>query len=350
MAMKSKQENIMGQRLKKQGAALIIALWVLIFLSLLISSFAFDMHIEAGISSHYRKRLKADYLARAGIEWAKAVLARSANVNENEELEESANEALFVSALLLSKGVGVRGVQQELGEGRFSVDILPEQGRRNVHKLSDADWREVFKQSNVPEDDNLHDKLIDCFLDWTDNDGDDLKHTYGAESNDSFYRERDYECKNAPLDTVSELGFIKEFTPEILYGGLYNEDSEDRMLGIARLLTTWGENRVNVNTASREVLLTLSDSTEWEWMVDEVLILRKGEDEEAGTRDDGIEADQLPQSAIPEVAGKLTIADRQYLRVISVGEVHNVRKGIGCVFKLGGKKATPIFWNEGALP
>ena len=44
----------------------VVALWVLIILSLLIGAFAFDMHIEAGITSFYRKRLRSQYLATRG--------------------------------------------------------------------------------------------------------------------------------------------------------------------------------------------------------------------------------------------------------------------------------------------
>ena len=37
---------------RRAGSALIVALWVLLILTLMIGTFAFNMHIEAGITSH----------------------------------------------------------------------------------------------------------------------------------------------------------------------------------------------------------------------------------------------------------------------------------------------------------
>ena len=103
---------------------------------------------------------------------------------------------------------------------------LPEQGRRNVNTLTDEDWEEILDQAGVPQE--MWAELIDCFHDWTDED--DEHHLNGAESDDSFYEERGYKCKNAPLDTVDELLLIKGFTPAIVYGG----PPEDRARTVQR--------------------------------------------------------------------------------------------------------------------
>ena len=80
----------------------------------------------------------------------------------------------------------------------------------------------------------------------------------GAESDHSFYQERGYDCKNAPLDTVDELALIKKFLTRSRFSAGNHQTMRDLTYpGLAQWLTVWGDGRVNINTASREVLLTL---------------------------------------------------------------------------------------------
>jgi general secretion pathway protein K len=329
------------------GSALIVALWSLIILGLLISAFAFDMHVEAGVTSFYRKRLKAQYLARAGVEYAKLMLDKSFKV-KSETGAEDEDPDVYIQALNLQKGMGVSGLSRELGDGRFLLDILPEQGRRNVNTLSDEDWEEMLDQANVSQED--WPDLIDCFQDFTDP-GDEHQ-LNGAESDDAFYEERGYECKNAPLDTVDELLLIKGFTPALVYGGPSDVEGEEPFIGIAKWLTTWGDGKVNVNTATKEVLLTIPGLEEYD--VDDIINGRSGLDEEMGTKDDGYDSVDEVLAMIglnnPDVAGRLTTTERTYCRVISKGEVSNVRSGIWCVLQVSEQGVVPLFWREEDMP
>lgn len=326
----------------KKGAALIVALWVLIILSLLIGSFAFDMHIEAGITSYYRKRLKAQYLARGGVEYAKLLLQKSFKPSAFEGATEE-EEAVRVQSINLSKGISVSGVSRELGAGKFTVDIVPEPGRRNINTLTDDDWDEIFDQGKIPESE--WPTLRDCVYDWIDES--DEHRLHGAESDDTFYTERGYEVKNAPMDSVDELLLIKGFTPEMVYGGKPMRKGDDPMPGIAHLLTVWGEGRVNVNTASREVLMTLPNVEPW--MVDAILERRLGEDGEANTKDDGFESvdEAIKYSGLPgELAGRISVSDRKYVRISSIGEVQQVRSGVWCIYEVGDSTMRPVYWRE----
>jgi general secretion pathway protein K len=184
--------------------------------------------------------------------------------------------------------------------------------------------------------------LIDCFSDWVDDDGGlNAKRLNGAESDDPFYQERGYECKNGPLDTVDELLLIKGFTEAVVYGGKPEDEDLDPYTGIARYLTVWSDGRVNVNTASREVLLTLPGVDEW--MVDEIIECRKGFDQEMGTRDDGCE----DLGILPEDVQKKVCTDcAEYVRVVSIGEVGNVKSGIWAIMQVKNSELIPVFWRE----
>ena len=75
-------------RQPQRGSALIVALWVVLVLSLLIGGMAYEMHIEAGITSYARKRLKAQVAARGGVEYAKFLLSKSFEASAFEESDE----------------------------------------------------------------------------------------------------------------------------------------------------------------------------------------------------------------------------------------------------------------------
>ena len=332
---------------RQAGAALIVALWTVLILSLLISGLAYEMHVEAGITSHARKRMKAQVAARGGVEYAKFLLAKSFESNAFEEGEEE-KEDLRILAKNLGRGIGVAGATVAMGESKAAVDILPEAGRRNVNKLADEDWEELLDQAGVPEE--KWPELIDCFMDWTDP-GDEHR-LNGAEEDDAYYKAQGYKPKNAPLDTVDELLLIKGFTPAIVYGGPPPDPKSEPLRGIAHLLTTFGDGKVNVNTASREVLLTLTAANGKmmdDWVVDDILKYRLGDDGIPNTKDDGFDSvqDAIGKTGMDaSLADKISVSDRQFVRVVSIGENGGVESGTWAVFEVGEKKVTPIYWRE----
>lgn len=290
----------------KRGSALVIVLWVIALLSVLIGGFAYEMHIEAKIVSYVRKKLKAEYLAKAGIEYAQALLSHSSEVKGKTDTEEMRGKYWYASAKRLRQGYAVMGLTEPLGEGDFVLDIMPEPALRNINALRDDDWERIFKLSGVPEEKWA--ELIDCFNDWRDLD--DQPNMDGAETDDYYarldppYKARGHvkkanEGRSTPggsastkplasvaspttlragtsrtspgstapsgplanLDTVEELLLIKGFTPAILYGGYAEEGDTNSpaMTGIADLLTAIPETgeQVNINAATKRVLMTL---------------------------------------------------------------------------------------------
>ena len=281
----------------KRGSALIIVLWVIALLSVLIGGFAYEMHVEAKIVSYVRKKLKAEYLAKAGIEYAQALLSHSSEVKGKGDTDEMKGKYWYSAAKRLRQGYAVMGLTETLGEGSFTLDILPEPGLRNINALRDDDWERIFKVSGVPEE--LWPELIDCFNDWRD--PDDQPNLDGAESDDYYsrltppYKARGHTGKStigsspavnpsvttgtvkpgtaiprtgttpagmlANLDTVEELLLIKGFSHAILYGGYSEEGNTNSpfITGISDLLTAIPETgeQVNINAAPKRVLMTL---------------------------------------------------------------------------------------------
>lgn len=334
-------------RCGERGSALLVALWAVIILSLLVGGFAFEMQVESQVVSHARKRMKALYLARAGVEWAKMVIARREDINEAdaEAIEDAENAAAEQAALRLLRGIGLTGEIVELGDGSFTVDMVPENSKRNINKLNLEEWEELLDVTGVPAD--RWPEIIDCFNDWVDKN--DLHLLNGAEQDDPYYEERGIRVKNAAMDTVGELLLIKSIDEAVLYGGPGEDEDDPPLTGIAQHLTTWGDGKVNINNASREVLLTLTDLMDDFW-VDAIIDFRMGEDGEPGSSDDGFKSIDEALTLVPElerVQRRITVEDISYLRVTSVGEVQGVRNTIWCILRVEGKEALPVYWREG---
>ncbi|MDO9540798.1 MAG: type II secretion system protein GspK, partial [Kiritimatiellia bacterium] len=124
---------------RKSGLVLIVVLWVIGLLSMFVMAFAFDMHIEARIVSTWRKKVKAEYLAKAGIELARMALLETADPEvTNPEVSgyvskgsDSERRSVTVS---LSRGGGAE-MTRRLGEGTITVRIRPENARINLNSI-----------------------------------------------------------------------------------------------------------------------------------------------------------------------------------------------------------------------
>jgi len=319
---------------RKSGSALVVVLWIIMIIALIVSAFSFEMQLEAKIITLQRKRFKADQLALAGVEMAKAMLAFKEEKNQTGE-KIVYEDPYLNEAAKITNGVPVN-YTEKLGDGEVTVKIDYEEGRRNIQKLTRDEWKLLFEQAGIPN--TRWDGLLDCLLDWQDEN--DLHQLNGAESDDSFYIKRGYECKNAPLDTVEELLLIKNWDKEILYGTPPGEKTEEPITGIANLLTTWGDGQVNPNSASTNVLNTTGPDS----VVGPILEIRLGPDGKEGTEDDGIS--QKDFDALGLDAGKFTLQPK-YVKVTAIGTVAGVQSQISCIFKLGEKAAVPLFWLEG---
>ena len=349
------------------GSALIVVLWVIGLLAMMISTLAFDAHIEARITSYYRKRLKAEYLARSGIEIAELLLAKRATIKANTEAEE--DDRWFDTAKRLKKGA-VRGLVEKLGDGTITLDIVPEPSRRNINKLApggqgkgagneiEDNLARILEVGGVTEDLDMWPELVDSFMDWTDNEKPAQTRTDGAETEDYYDTlEPPYQAKNGPLDTVGELLLVKGFDRAIVYGGVIETgfDGEEplRIPGIIDLLTTYGDGKVNVNAASQRVLMTLPET-------DDILAGAIVEAREAPT--DGMSGgagegeEDYSFENMNDLFGRIPDLDpavRKYVtfsssifRITSTGTVGGVTRKVWCIAQYAGGGMKFLRWRE----
>jgi len=329
------------------GSALIVTLWVLGLLSVLVSSLAFDAHIEARITSYYRKRVKAEHLARSGVEVARMLMVRSQAILDNAEAEEG--DRWFEDARRLKEGASVT-VTEKAGDGAVTVTIVTEKARRNVNTLkTELEWEKVLEVGGIPED--MWPKLIDPALDWIDTDN-SPRPGDGAETEDYYATiEPPIRAKNGPLDTVGELLLVKGFTPVILYGGVLDPGAEGAaqitVSGIADLLTVYGGAQVNVNAATRRVLQSVPGMDDV--LAGAVVEERAGyEGKGAFFKDDADLFKRIPELNDENIRKYITTQKENYYRVTSVGEVQGVRRRVGSVVRFNADRGrlTILRWQE----
>lgn len=326
---------MIGSGSKKQGSALLLALVTIVVLSALMVSFIFRLHLESELASQKRFGFKASSLAKGGQEYAKWMLVQSLKSDASETTE--LGEAHALALELLSSGVPLNNYSIKTEGGRIDLSILPENSWRNVNFLSDADWEQLLENNGVPSE--HHAGLIAQFRDWTD--ANDQSLLLGAEEEDDFYQQRNLPVKNAPVTALEEIQFIKGFTPAICFGGTLEEhynQPEIEVTGILPLLTVFGKEGVSLQSASKEVLMSLSGIREEQ--VDSLLEARMGIDGIPGTEDDGFQSlDQALASAnLPrDLNNAFTLSDFSTVRIYSIGEVGQVRHAIEAVYEVSGR-------------
>jgi DNA uptake protein ComE-like DNA-binding protein len=262
----------------QRGAILILVLWLLLILSLIGLSYSSSVRTSLTITGNRSNKVKARYYAKAGIERTIAELLLLTDGYYDELSGFYDDEA--------------RLANQPIGDGIFS---LLSGRRRDTGEIIYGITDEADRLNlNTATEDALYGFLemttdmCDSLLDWRDTDSE--TRSDGAE--DDYYQMLDdpYFCKNRDFQTVSELLFVRGWTPAFLYGEDANgngrlepsEDDGDRSLplddadgeldlGLGQFFTVYShdrelnpnnEARADLNSATQEELQQIQGMTE----------------------------------------------------------------------------------------
>ncbi|NLB55148.1 MAG: general secretion pathway protein GspK [Lentisphaerae bacterium] len=337
----------------KKGSALVVVLWVTGILSLFVMSFAFTMHVETRITSAWRKKLKAEYLAQSGIELARMALVETSDPDLDIDdtlvyVSKGGDENLRYAIISLAQG-GSATLTRQVGSNTVTVAITPENARMDISGMIFVDdreltydaWENLFKSVDVPLADR--DTLIDCLLDWVDEN--DFTRLNGAES--SYYESLDppYSAKNAAIDTVDEIALIKGFDEKI-------RGSEKTIYeAIAPNLTCYGvADRININAADAGTLVAFLNIDQA--IAEEIVRERMGSDELESTEDDEPFRDindlltRIP-SLDSTIDSLITFSGTGLYKIKSTGKVGNLTHTITCVASWQNQEFLFLTWSEG---
>ena len=263
-----------------KGSILIVCFFVLVLLSMFAITVGYTMRQKFQVLSRLDARQQLRLIGDAGVKKAiYELLEYREHPSSYDSLNQgwSRNEAKFKDV--------------EMGGGLFSVCYpiehpegeMPSPGSDQQYGLVDEDrkinlnlvlkspevLRRLFKEAGAMDDDDAA-ALVDAIKDWEDED-DDVSLS-GAESR--YYKglTPPYVPRNGKFATLSELLWVKGMKPDILEK-------------IRPYITLDSSGQVNLNTASKTVLLALGISPE---LCDKIIIYRKGHDQLEGTADDQV--------------------------------------------------------------
>jgi general secretion pathway protein K len=236
-----------------KGIALIMVLWVLAILIVIALSFTFAVRVDNHSTMSFKEESVKEFLAEAGIERGiMEIFYREANKGQNITLDGM-------------EGWRVDGTPYSIqtDNGSFTVTITDESGKVDINTTPDIILRNLLRNLDIEL--ALIDGIVDSIMDWKD--PDELHRLNGAESDYYMTLPKPYRAKNEPFSTLEELLLVKGITQEILYG------TKDRK-GLLDFITVHsGPRGINVNTAQREVLISIPGITEK--IADEIISRRQ---------------------------------------------------------------------------
>jgi general secretion pathway protein K len=230
--------------LNQRGAALLIVLWIFIFLLVVAFDFSASVREEAAAAHRYNDETQGYYLALAGFQRGVYEL-----------LQQSTDRDALGGAEKRADIFDGRWREEALSGGGFRVRWLDEAGKININRADEGTLRRVFTNLGVEEPGRTI--LVDSIMDWRD--PDNLHRVNGAEN--EYYRSLTppYTARNGPFDTVEDLLWVRGVTSEIFYGydggGQGRRQEDAHRIALREIFTVDSPiDRVNLRTASAEVI------------------------------------------------------------------------------------------------
>jgi general secretion pathway protein K len=255
--------------------AMVIVMISVMVLTILAAGFAYSMKVETQLARNANNEAELEWLGRSGVEYARWVLANSL-ANPMEPYDSLDQPWSTGTGFLGPTNAPIAYLQNPfpLGHGTVSWKITDLESKFNIN-ASEPILQQVLPQAltlmGVGPGEAT--PIVNSILDWLD--PDDQTHVEGAET--PYYQglTPPYSAKNGPIDDISELLLIKGVTPAIYYGGIatnFQANYYSRELnpfgqaantmptitsGLTNIFTPLSDGKININTASAEVLQLL---------------------------------------------------------------------------------------------
>lgn len=298
----SLRARIRGKR-KRRGVALIMSLAALVILTAFLTQMQVQTSASMSAALADRDALVAEYNAKSGINLARMLIATEPAVRRaltpvfvallggpppqipvwkfSDKVLGPFNDAAHQEAFTTSAGAGIdQGKNLGLTKGYFELRIVEEDSKLNVNAavsgdaftgnrfgaqflgmVGGAQYNEMFEHEDA--DGQFHDRPTICgaLLDFSDYDEKQyMCDPFGnAPPNepveDNYYGGLGlgYFRKNAPYDSLDELRLVRGINDEFWNTFIEPNPQEPE----ERAFTVWGQEKVNVNSASALTLLAI---------------------------------------------------------------------------------------------
>lgn len=215
----------------QDGFALLVTLLTIALLTVVVVEFTYSSQVGYRRSANHLRARQAGLLAESGIDIASVILGYDGATTKYDSLDE-----LWAQPL----------PPIQAGAGLVVLRIEDETARYNLNRLRRPSAGEIQRSSRLLEQAGLDGSLVAALADWIDSDDNPRSFPDGAESRYYANLTHAYTARNAPLRSLGELALVRGF----------DEQKTAKLALLANVLDRETD-KVNVNTASREVLVAL---------------------------------------------------------------------------------------------
>jgi len=298
-------------RHSRRGIALIIVMISICVLAILAGGFAYSMKVETKLARNVNSEAQLEWLGRSGVEYCRWILSEQLRIPG--EPYDALNQIWAGGpGGIATTNSALMDVQREvtLGAGSFTWKITDLERKFNINTAPEPILQQALMLMGV--DAGQMTPIINCILDWID--PDDNPRMQGAESDYYQSLQPPYLAKNGPIDDMSELLLIKNITPELYWGAACTNHPPAAFQqranyfaggaaistvnsGLVDLFTPLSSGRVNLNTASPDVLQLIPGVNAI--VAEAIASARQGEDDGSGLTGPYRSVDQVHR--VPEV-------------------------------------------------
>jgi type II secretory pathway component PulK len=259
-------------RPQSDGIALLIVMCAIFVLSILAAGLAFSMKVESKLAVSTDTNQRLVWLGRSGVELARWVLAQEATLQPYDSLNQIWAGGTGSIGETNSALAGISLDNYQIGDGTVSVKITDLERFANINTAPAPEIQQALTLMGVDADEIS--VVSDSIQDWVQ--PGDAPRIAGAKTDYYMGLNPPYNCKEAPMDDLSELLLVKGIWdhPEIYWGGDATNHPgasfqhklgfgnapgavPDYPFGLVDLFTPFSSGKININTADANVLQLL---------------------------------------------------------------------------------------------
>ncbi len=296
-----RHELMRPRRASKRGVALVIVLGSLSILAVMLTEFQDETSADLGHALAERDGVKAEYAAKSAINLSRLLIASEPTIRKAvapflmmlfqstpqipvwgfaDDILGAFNDKGGMARFSTLGGFDISAAKNLGMEGAgFEVSIIDEDSKLNVNMaaasnlfaqqrlaglllglLQGIQYDALFSERDLDGNFHTRQQICSAIIDWTDNDAETAACDLSGQNvqtggEDGYYQmlKEPYERKNAAFDSLGELHLVRGVTDD--FWSTFVEPDPYKPEG--RVVTVWGQGRVNVNTANPQTILAL---------------------------------------------------------------------------------------------
>lgn len=304
--------------MNNRGFALIVTLIVTALMVAAATEMIHQVYVDTSLSRGFRDGQQASLLAESGAVGGAKVLMFWLSGRDVSSLNEK-----WAAPIKLEDDTGLVEIEVTEESGKIPLNNLVQvNGTYDDFVL--ASLRRLGRRIQIPDD------CWGALADWIDSD--ELPRSGGAES--AYYKNLKpaYSAHNGPLTTGTELSLVKGFTPEMVSS-------------LQPFVTIYADqpgaplSRININTASKEVLMALDDRID-QRMAEKIL-----EERRLKPFTSPGDLSRVDSQLASVLAARISVKGSVF-RVTARSRVRDAGRTAEAVIRLGGSQPEYLSWQE----